>query len=211
MRKTSHTLLTTMATALLVLAGIGVAADTLVLRDGRRIQGQLQAVRGGTIEFDEDLGRRGSRTIRVGREEIARIEFDAPTDPAAPAGGGRPSGMRERQVMVSADVPWNDTGIQVRRGQTVYFSATGRVRWGGSRQHGPAGENNSPFNAGRPMPQRPGAALIGRIGDEDRSDLFFIGGEPGPFQMRGDGRLYLGINDDYIADNSGHFRVIVYY
>jgi hypothetical protein len=29
--------------------------------------------------------------------------------------------------------------------------------------------------------------------------------------MRQSGRLYLGINDEYLADNSGSFRVTVYY
>ena len=36
-------------------------------------------------------------------------------------GAGRPSGMRERQTIVSADVAWNDSGIDVRAGQTIYF------------------------------------------------------------------------------------------
>ncbi len=60
---------------------------------------------------------------------------------------------------------------------------------------------------GRPIPSRPGAALIGRIGE----DPFFIGDGGGPVRMRQSGRLYLGINDDYLADNSGHFRVTVYH
>jgi hypothetical protein len=29
--------------------------------------------------------------------------------------------------------------------------------------------------------------------------------------MRAEGRLYLGINDDMLGDNSGAFRVTVYY
>jgi hypothetical protein len=29
--------------------------------------------------------------------------------------------------------------------------------------------------------------------------------------MRESGRLFLGINDDVLADNSGNFRVTVYY
>jgi hypothetical protein len=30
-------------------------------------------------------------------------------------------------------------------------------------------------------------------------------------RVRGGGRLYLAINDDYLQDNSGSFRVTVYY
>ena len=65
-------------------------------------------------------------------------------------------------------------------------------------------------NPGRPMPNRNAAALIGKIGS-DSNDLFFIGDETGPVRVRGNGRLFLGINDDVLTDNSGNFRVVVYY
>jgi hypothetical protein len=115
--------------------------------------------------------------------------------------------MREKQTIVSGDVAWNDTGIEVRAGQTVYFEATGQVRWGKDRRDGPGGERNSPPNPNRPMGNRNAAALIGKIGD----DLFYIGDDSGPMRMRSSGRLYLGINDDVLSDNSGNFRVVVYY
>ena len=51
------------------------------------------------------------------------------------------------------------------------------------------------------------AALIGKIGN----DMFFIGDETGPIRVRTSGRLQLGINDDVLDDNSGNFRVVVYY
>jgi hypothetical protein len=59
------------------------------------------------------------------------------------------------------------------------------------------------------MPNRAGAALIGRVGQGQ--DVFFIGGEEGEIRVRNTGRLYLGVNDDYLQDNSGAFRVVVYY
>jgi hypothetical protein len=60
------------------------------------------------------------------------------------------------------------------------------------------------------MPNRNAAALIGKIGNGS-TDYFFIGDESGPVRMRASGRLYLGINDDVLTDNSGNFRVVVYY
>ena len=60
------------------------------------------------------------------------------------------------------------------------------------------------------MPNRPAAALIGKIGSGS-SDYFFIGDEEGPIRVRATGRLYLGINDDFFNDNSGTFRVVVYH
>ncbi len=188
-----------------------VAADTLYLRDGRRIEGELVRVEDGRVEFRESGGWSG-RTVRFDLDEVRRIDFDDRGGDwdSGSSGSGRPQGMREREVVVSADVPWVDTGIDVRDGQTVYFRAGGRVRWGKNRQDAAEGERNSPHNPGRPLPNRPAAALIGKIGDGD-GDVFFIGADTGAFRMRGRGRLMLGINDDNLSDNSGNFRVTVYY
>ena len=186
-------------------------ADTLYLRDGSRVQGELISVRNGTIEFEERRGFGGGRTLRLDRDEVVRIEFENTRRGGGNdfAAGGRPSGMRERQTIVSADVAWNDTGIDVRSGQTIFFEAQGQVRWGRDRRDGPAGERNSPANPNRPMGNRNAAALIGKIGNGN--DMFFIGDETGPIRVRSTGRLYLGVNDDVLTDNSGNFRVVVYY
>lgn len=194
-------------TALLALS-VGLHADTLILRNGSRIQGELIGIRNGTIEFEERRSSGRVRTVRFDRDEVDRIEFE---DYRRTGGRDRrPSGMRERQVVVSADVAWNDSGVDVKSGQTVFFESSGQARWGRNRRDGPAGESNSPFNAGRPMPNRNAAALIGKIGNGS-TDFFFIGDESGPVRMRGSGRLYLGVNDDVLTDNSGNFIVVVHY
>jgi len=196
--------------ALIVALPVSLQADTLILRDGSRLQGELISVRNGTIEFEERRTFGNGRTLRFDRDEVVRIEFETYRNNNNSDFGNnfsRPSGMRERQVIVSADVDWNDAGIDVRAGQTVYFEAQGRVRWGRDRQDGPAGERNSPSNPNRPMGNRNAAALIGKIGN----DLFFIGDDTGAIRIRSSGRLYLGVNDDVLTDNSGNFRVVVYY
>ena len=200
------------AIALMILAaGVTALADTLVLTNGRRVQGELVGVFGREIEFAE-RGTFNRRVIRVPRSEIVRIEFDEESfrdergREEVPA--GVPRGLRERQINVTAREPWTDTGIDVRAGQQIYFQASGETRWGPNRRDGAAGERNSPYNAGRPLPDRPGAALIGRIGERD---LFFIGDDQQPFRVRSSGRLYLGVNDDVLTDNSGALRVTVSY
>lgn len=199
--------------ALVLALPVGLQADVLYLRNGQRISGEVIGMRNGTIEFEERRSFGGSRTVRFDRDEVDRIEFENNrytnnnNNNSGFNAGGRPSGMREKQTIVSASVQWNDSGIDVRAGQTVYFEATGQVRWGKDRRDGPAGERNSPSNPNRPMGNRNAAALIGRIGN----DLFFIGDESGPMRMRSSGRLYLGVNDDVLTDNSGNFRVVVYY
>jgi hypothetical protein len=198
-----------LAVGLVVAAAAGLAADTLYLRDGTRVGGQLVSIRNGIVEFQPDRG----RLIRVNLAEVQRIEFegrraDRGASSFAP-GARRPAGLRERRVTVQARSGWTDTGIDVRAGQTVYFEATGQVTWGRGRRDGPAGERNSPDNDARPLPTRPAAALIGRIGED--SGAFFIGDEQGGIRVRESGRLFLGINDDYLLDNSGNFRVVVYH
>ena len=192
----------------------GLQADTLYLRDGTRVQGELISVRNGTIEFEERRGFGSGRTLRLDRDEVVRIEFENTRRTNSNSNeflnGGRPAGMREKQVVVSADVPWNDAGIDVRAGQTIYFEAQGQVRWGRDRRDGPAGERNSPANPNRPMGNRNAAALIGKVGNSS-NDYFFIGDDTGAIRMRSSGRLYLGINDDVLTDNSGNFRVVVHY
>jgi hypothetical protein len=204
---------------------LAARADTLVLRDGSRVNGTIVSIRDGVVEFDARQGFLGRERVRVDRDEVVRIEFDRRADDRPDSNfrdnerrdndrgdsrdTRRPSGLREREVSVDSWLGWKDTGIEVRSGQTVYFSASGRVRWGPNRQDGPAGERNSPRNDARPIPGRPAAALIGRIGDSD--EFFFIGEEQGAIRMRSSGRLSLGVNDDFLKDNTGSFRVTVYY
>lgn len=205
---------------------LAARADTLVLRDGSRVDGTVVSIRDGMVEFDARRGFLGRERVRVDRDEVVRIEFDRrgddrsdnnfrdnndrrDTDRGDSRDARRPSGLREREVSVDSWLGLKDTGVEVRSGQTVYFSASGRVRWGPNRQDGPGGERNSPRNDARPIPGRPAAALIGRIGDSD--EFFFIGEEQGAIRMRSSGRLYLGVNDDYLKDNTGSFRVTVFY
>jgi hypothetical protein len=190
----------------LLLAGQTLLADTLILRDGRRVEGTLIAVRGDTIEFEGP----DRRVRRYDRADVRSIQFeDAREDLRRGLAPGGRTAMRERVVTVDARTAWTDTGVDVRAGQELIFAATGQVRWGPNRRDGAAGERNSPFNAARPMPERNAAALIGKIGE--KGDPFFIGDLREPLRMRGAGRLFLGINDDYLADNSGSLRVVIGY
>jgi hypothetical protein len=203
-----------MPVLLTLLFAANLTADTLVLRDGRRIEGRLIGVQNGVIEFEDARAFGAANVVRLNRADVLGIEFDANTGNAAAfpgvrGTGGRPSGLRERQVMVPANVRAVDTGIELRAGQDVYFEAVGEVRWRPNRNDGPAGEVNSPVNPNRPLPNRPAGALMGRVGDN--SDYFFIGNDRGAIRVRSAGRLFLGINDDNLADNSGEFRVVVYY
>jgi hypothetical protein len=212
-----------LALATLAVAQTALTADVLPLRDGRRIEGTLVAVRDDTIEFDA-YGGRDRLVRRYDRADVRSIQFDDVRgvgvdrfdrgrdnpgfDRGRDDGRARP-GMRERVVSVEARTAWTDSGIDVRAGQELFFSATGEVRWGPNRRDGAGGERNSPRNNGRPMPDRNAAALIGRIGPD--GDPFFIGDDTQAIRVRGGGRLFLGLNDDYLLDNSGALRVTIAY
>ena len=68
----------------LVAVGIAFAAlsaaaraDTIVLKDGRRVDGELVAVRDGIVEFDGHRGFFGGRErMRIDRVDVRRIELD---------------------------------------------------------------------------------------------------------------------------------------
>jgi hypothetical protein len=192
---------------LVLLSAAALQADTLVLRDGRRVEGRLIGVRGDAVEFEE----RG-RARLFDRGEVRAIELEPmvygrPVEDTRPP---RPRGLREREVIVSGDVPFVDSGIDVQEGQRIYFESIGNVWWRRNRKDGPAGNSREEYNPKLPMPRRPLAALIGKVGRES-ADLFFIGDDPGPIRVRAAGRLFLGVNDDFFGDNHGNFRVVVFY
>ena len=118
--------------------------------------------------------------------------------------------MQTRQMSVSADSPWTDTGIDVRDGQMLYFEARGSVTWAPGQTTGPQGVSSQQDNANRPMPGRPGGALIGRVGNDTRNAIY-VGDLREAVRIRGSGRLFLGINDDYLQDNRGFWTVTIYY
>src|SRR5690348_6940961 len=105
-------MLATFAAALI--AAASAHADTLILRDGRRVTGELVAIRDGVIEFDGEAGLFGRRDrLRIDRREVLGIEFedtsrdrfdrdDRGRDRDDRGLASRPSGMRERDVTVNA-------------------------------------------------------------------------------------------------------------
>ena len=219
-------------TAMAGLIGLPAFADTLILNDGSRLQGTLVSMNRQTVVFDQDTDtsnnqRARTRRVRVPLDRVDAIDFtdqgytsddswnDRSNEPWSNnddyygnTSGNTSGNFRQRAVLVNADRQWTDTGITVRAGDVIRFDPTGTIQWGPNRQDGPGGEANSPYNRNRPMANQPGGALIGRIGT-GTGDMFFVGADRGTFRARTSGRLYLGVNDDYLQDNSGAFRVLV--
>ena len=199
----------------LVCGAASASPDTLYMENGRRIRGELISANNSVIIFSQDDGNfTRARRIRVNRADVARIDFtdnndtyygddDLGTPSSGPFYG---SGRDGRDILVRADQRWTDSGVRLRAGETFRIDASGSVNWGPSRSDDPNGEVNSPYNANRPLPNRAGGALIARIGN---GEPFFVGSGMQSFRASTSGPLYLGINDDYLQDNSGSFRVVV--
>jgi hypothetical protein len=270
-------------------AAMPAHSDTLVLQDGRRVQGTLISVARGLVEFQPLEGAAASDRLRVAVAEVRAIRFgdeeraadrglggnaagrdrvdpqeagagrrdrrrrgtdddagvvrargrasagepdttfgregtsevgdDSPVGRGDTAAGSRPGGVgagtarddqrRGRMITVPATPRWTDTGIDVVGGDVISFSVAGTVNLGDDRSLGAEGDADGAVAAPRrPLTDRPAGALIGRIGTSPE-DVFFIGAERLPFRVRTTGRLYLGINDDSLADDTGAFQVAV--
>jgi hypothetical protein len=110
-------------------------------------------------------------------------------------------------IRVNGTERWTDTGINVRAGDTLVFDAQGTVRLSdnGNDIAEPAGARSGRRAAEAPIVNQPAGAVIARIGN---SDTFFVGNRRS-MRAQASGRLYLSVNDDYLADNSGDFQVNV--
>jgi len=114
-----------------------------------------------------------------------------------------------RTVVVPSNVEWTNTRFNVTRGQRLRFESTGEVRMSfdaGDIAH-PAGTVSSRHNGSAPLATAPVGTLIGRVGN---GQPFSIGDSTNVFEMPASGRLYLGVNDDLVDDNSGNFVVKIW-
>jgi hypothetical protein len=111
----------------------------------------------------------------------------------------------DRTITIPANKQWTNAGTDVRRGQVVHFRASGNVAL--SKNPGdngtPAGANDGRMAGNSPLPGVTGGMLIGRV---NSGQPFAIGAQA-DVTMPANGRLYLGINDDYVPDNTGNFVV----
>jgi hypothetical protein len=247
--------------ALVASSGAVALADTLRLRDGSVIRGQIIGYKDQqfTVLIGGARGRRSRITIYA--EDVESIEFDnaasaanagaqqpddnsavydtnnsqpTPTDtrtappssrqspppqsaPPSDAGASRNTGgssgaspvffpIRLRVSAGNASNGWTDSGLMVRKGQRLRVSAQGRVSLGAGIYSTPTG---LPRQADRDklMRDQPTGGLIAVIGDDNDEFIFLGAGRE--FVAQRDGRLFLGVNEGNLADNTGAYDVTV--
>ena len=160
--------------------------------------------RNGAIERNEWHWSSRSFTQRdQNRDDVlSRREFEAAGgSPAAPSPGGT------QEVRVSAQQRWTDSGLLVRAGDVVTFNANGEIQM--SDDPGdtatPAGSRRGRTAPDAPVMKQLAGGLIAKV---DEYPAMFIGGRRSVTSPVS-GRLYLGVNDDHLADNRGEFTVTV--
>lgn len=191
----------------------------LLLSNGTSVKGELVAIRGGQGSAAESaprtyVFRADGREQSYGSEQVSRVylgSYPFAAVPSAPAGSPR----EPRETATAVDPPgalhvaarggWVSNGMRVRKGEWISFSTTGEVQLSnnpGDRAHAAGTTRMAP---GAPLPTVNAGALIGRIGN---SQAFGIGDQTA-VPMPSDGVLYLTVNDDERADNSGEFIVSI--
>ena len=174
------------------------------LRNGQTVDGQLYDVSGTSPLKITVRTASGEREFSSG--EIGRIVLSKPTAAVATTGAANTAGVPDGPgIAVPANVQWTPTGLTVRRGEVLTISTTGEVRLStdGNEVASAAGATSQRMAAGAPLPRAFVGALIGRVGN---GEPFGIGNGT-TITAPANGQLFLGINDDHVADNQGGFRV----
>jgi hypothetical protein len=126
----------------------------------------------------------------------------------------------EKTLMVPANAEFTDTGIALTAGESVTISASGKIKFSTTGSSSPVGLKFSQssggggtcgeviYGGGTPFPL-PGAncwAMMFKIG---ASGTPFPTGSKISFTSPVAGELFLGVNDTFYADNSGHWTAKV--
>lgn len=186
----------------------------LLLSGGSSVKGQLVAIRGG-----EGSGDNGPRTYvfrttdgterQYGPGDVGRIYLGSYPFQAAASGHASDELARTPVpaggVRVPATAAWVSTGLNVRKGDWVTFTTTGEVQLSDNTADRARPAGNPRVAKLSPLPSVHAGALIGRIG---MSGQPFGIGDQASVPMPDDGVLYLSVNDDERADNSGEFIVV---
>lgn len=194
-----------LAFVLTIAAASFVAADTVYLRDGRRVQGTVLGFINGrfVVRVNEALPATGTATTAIASGdivffrpmEIERIEIEGRSlDDAR---------YESRTIDVALGPNWIDSGVDLRRGQRVEIKATGTI-YAGRTRITPDGLRTTDPNA--PLPRSAEGVLIGTVSNDANAPIVELGLSR-EFVADRDGRLYLTINRSSYTDARGAFNV----
>ena len=149
----------------------------------------------GTPSNTGNAGRANTGAAPAGTQTTARGAGDSPFFP-----------VRVRVRADNAANGWTDSGLMVRRGQRLRISATGRISLGEGRFSTPTGLPRV-VDTEKLMRNEPTGTLIAVIGDDN--DEFIAVGANREFYAPRDGRLFLGVNEGKLEDNTGSYDALI--
>jgi len=224
--------------ALVFAAALPVLADTIRLKDGSVIRGQIVNFRNEQFTILVGSGARGRKSrITVYMEDVESIEFDgAPADEASnsstapsqppyqPPVNPRPSNPPPTQPSnsTSSNPTFFNVNVRVRAdnssngwtnsGLVVRRGQRLRINATGRINLGNKGASNAD---GLPNVQDREKLMrtqptggLIAVIGDDNDDFIFIGSSR-DFVAQRDGVLFLGVNEGNLADNSGTFEVVI--
>ncbi|HEX9763922.1 MAG TPA: hypothetical protein VGA39_01445 [Candidatus Acidoferrales bacterium] len=187
---------------LLFMVTLAAAADTIRLKNGRVVKGNVE--RYSNSEFVVRL-ESGDRMILL-VDNVESVEFDSTSAPApAPsAGGSAPGGAAayETPVVVGTAREVTATGVQVRRGDPVRITASGEIRFADGRRSGPAGAREI---ESWPFPGEPFGMLVAMVGSPT-SPTYEPIGESKQFTAASDGEVFLQVNARSLEGATGSYN-----
>jgi PA-IL-like protein len=178
--------------------------------------GRVQYVKNGAVVYESQQQPRFPLRLALSLGTVgttlraARIETNGTFNTSAYGTSGPyydEEGSYGPTFAVSATQRWTDTGIDIHAGDTITFDAYGTVRLSSDPNDvaDPLGSHQGRRAVDAPLQNASAGALIARIG----SSVILIGDHRTITRYPLSGRLYLGVNDDYLNDNSGQYTVSV--
>jgi hypothetical protein len=195
-------------------------AHVLLTKNGAMTKGHLVRFEGSRVNEGSDVAyvvfrTEGGEERRVAMRDVGRLYLGnfpgAPSTSSTPTTSATPSTPSQPGDLVftlPANTQWTDTGITVRQGQVLTFRASGEITLSSDSNDKaiPQGSLTGRRATRSPAPELLAGAVIGRIGN---GRPFPIGAGPVNIPAPASGRLYLGINDDVMTDNTGQFEAHV--
>jgi hypothetical protein len=223
--------------ALVAGASLTVLADTIRLKDGTVIRGQIISFKNEQFTILVGTGARGRKSrMSVYIEDVDSIEFDSASNANNSAGPNEDTNNTQptyqppvTQPTYPPQTPNNSAAptffkvnVRVRADNTSNgWTNTGLVVRRGQRLRitasGRVNLGNNRFSTPDGLPSipdrdklmrnQPTGGLIAVMGD-DNDDFIFVGSSR-DFVAQRDGVLFLGVNEGNLSDNSGAFDVVI--
>ncbi len=190
-----------------LIAVIGKDPDAPLIRVGRQLE--FVADRDGMLYFTVNHG----ETRNSGGAFRVHVSVNRASGGAAISGRAGRTEFNQKVLTVPGNQAWVDTGIDLESAASLEIVAEGQIFIDRQRSTGPEGDRDAiASTAGYPLRNTGIGALLWKIryttGRDSR--IFYAGArqqvKTGATEA---GRLYLGINDNNLRDNSGSYRVTV--